>query len=253
MGMLTVAAAAPAAHAQNNVGTITQLQGVASIERNGATTPAMMNQPVMLHDKIATNPNASMTIGLVDSSFLQLASSSTLTMDESVIVNGVGAPSKVGLLGGGLHSVIVGAMRGSSTTFEVHTPNAIGAVRGTEFTSDYEEGTPRDKDKYKDCTQFTDLDVQDGTVNVTNPLNPRAGNVDVHAGHHTTVACGLIFLDGAAAGAAAAGGGLGTAVGIAIGAGIVVGGVVGGLAAAGGFDSGGNGPPEHHKKHSPHE
>jgi len=131
--MLTVVAAASAAHAQNTVGTITQLQGVASIARNGATNPATLNEPIMLHDQIVTNPNASMTIGLVDNSFLQLASSSSLTMDESVIVNGVGAPSKVGLLGGGLHSVIVGAMRGSSTTFEVHTPNAVGAVRGTDF------------------------------------------------------------------------------------------------------------------------
>ena len=139
--MLSVVAAASAAHAQNTVGTITQLQGVASIERNGAATPAMLNEPVMLHDKIATNPNASMTIGLVDSSFLQLASSSTLTMDESVIVNGVGAPSKVGLLGGGLHSVILGAMRGSSTTFEVHTPNAVGAVRGTDFWMHFDQGS----------------------------------------------------------------------------------------------------------------
>src|SRR5260370_18084816 len=131
--MLTLVAAVPAAHAQNTVGTITQLQGVANIQRNGATTPAMVNEPVMLHDKIMTEPNASLTIGLVDNSSLQLTASSTLTIDESVMVNGVGAPSKVGLLAGDLHSVIAGAMRSSSTTFEVHTPDAVGAVRGTDF------------------------------------------------------------------------------------------------------------------------
>ncbi len=131
--MLTLVAAVSAAHAQNTVGTIRQLQGVANIQRNGATTPAMVNEPIMLHDKIVTDPNASLTIGLVDNSFLQLTASSTLTIDESVLVNGVGAPSKVGLLAGDLHSVIAGAMRGSSTTFEVHTPNAVGAVRGTDF------------------------------------------------------------------------------------------------------------------------
>ena len=231
------------ARAQNTVGTITQLQGVANIQRGAANIAAAPNMPIMLHDRITTQPGASLTIGLVDNSSLQLGSSATLSIDESVLVNGVGAPSKVGLLGGKLHSLIVGAMRGSTTTFEVHTPNAIGAVRGTEFTTDYEEGAPRDKDKYKDCTQFTDVDVQDGTVNIVNPLNPNAGSVDVHAGHHTTVACGLIFLDGAAAGAAAAGGGVGTAVGIAIGTAIVVGGVVGGLAAAGEFGGGGGGGP----------
>ncbi len=131
--MLTVVAAGSAAHAQNTVGTITQLQGVANIQRNGATMPATLNEPVMLHDKIVTNPDASLTIGLVDNSFLQLTASTTLTIDESVLVNGVGAPSKVGLLAGDLHSVINGAMRSSSTTFEVHTPDAVGAVRGTDF------------------------------------------------------------------------------------------------------------------------
>ena len=240
---LTIVATVSTAGAQTTVGTITQLQGVANIQRGALNIAAAMNVPILLQDKITTQPGASLTIGLVDNSSLQLGPSASLSIDESMLVNGVGAPSKVGLLGGKLHSVIVGAMRGSTTTFEVHTPNAIGAVRGTEWDTAYEEGTPRDKDKYKDCTQFTDVDVQDGTVNVTNPLNPNAGAVDVHAGHHTTVACGLIFLDGAASGAAA--GGIGTAVGIAIGVGVVAGGVVGGLAAAGGFDSngGGGGPP----------
>jgi hypothetical protein len=130
---LILAVAVPAAHAQNTVGTITQLQGTASIERNGKTTPAMVNEPVMLHDKIVTNPNSSLTISLTDNSFMQLTASTTVTIDQSMLVNGVGAPSKVSLLGGDLHSVIVGAMRGSSTSFEVHTPNAVGAVRGTDF------------------------------------------------------------------------------------------------------------------------
>ena len=131
--VLTLMASVPSAHAQSTVGTITQVQGVASIQRNGATTPATPNEPVMLHDKISTGPDGSLTIGMVDNSFMQMTASSTLTIDDSMLVNGVGAPSKVGLLGGSLHSVILGAMRGSSSTFEVHTPNAIGAVRGTDF------------------------------------------------------------------------------------------------------------------------
>ena len=104
VAMLTIVTAVPAAHAQNTVGTITQLQGVANIQRNGATIAAAQNMPVMLHDKIVTEPNASLTIGMVDNSSLQLGASSTLTIDESVMVNGVGAASKVGLLGGTLHS-----------------------------------------------------------------------------------------------------------------------------------------------------
>ena len=129
----------PAAHAQNTVGTVTQLTGGAHIERNGATTPAMLNEPVMLHDKISTDPNSSLTIGLVDNSFMELAASSTVTIDDSMLVNGVGAPVKVGLLAGDLHSVILGAMRDTPTKFEVHTPNAVGAVRGTDFWVHYDQ------------------------------------------------------------------------------------------------------------------
>lgn len=139
LAIIATLSLAPTARAQNTVGTITQLTGVGHIERNGATTPAVLNEPVLLHDKISTDPNSSLTIGLVDNSFMQMTASTTLTIDESVLVNGVGAPTKVGLLGGDLHSVITGAMRGSSSTFEVHTPNAVGAVRGTDFWVHYDD------------------------------------------------------------------------------------------------------------------
>ena len=246
IAMLAVAmlAMVSTAGAQSAVGTITQIQGVANIQRGAQNIVVTPNIPVILHDKLVTQPGASLTVGLVDNSSLQLGENATLTIDESVLVNGVGAPSKVGLLGGRLHSLIVGAMRGSTTTFEVHTPNAIGAVRGTEFTTFYGEQSSlpqsdQTKEKYKDCRQFTDVDVQDGTVNVINPLNPAAGSEDVHAGHHTTVACGA-FVDGAL---------FGPVLGTAIGLGIVVGGVVGGLAAGGEFDGGGNnqGPGTPHR------
>ncbi|HEV2171050.1 MAG TPA: FecR domain-containing protein [Candidatus Binatus sp.] len=138
MVIVATIALASVARAQSTVGTITELKGSATIQRGSATTPAMLNEPVMLHDRIATDKNASMTIGLVDKSFMQLNELTTLTIDDSMLVNGVGAPSKVGLLGGDLHSVILGAMRGNTTKFEVHTPNAIGAVRGTDFWVHYD-------------------------------------------------------------------------------------------------------------------
>ena len=133
----TIALVSPA-HAQSTVGTITQISGAASIQRSGATIAAAVNMPIMLHDKIITQKDGSLTIGMVDNSSLQLSPSSTITIDESYLVNGVGAPSKVGLLGGTLHAVINGAMRNSAATaFEVHTPNAVGSVRGTDFTVTY--------------------------------------------------------------------------------------------------------------------
>jgi hypothetical protein len=215
LAMLAIVAVVPSARAQNTVGTITQLQGTASIQRNGATIAAAPNLPILLHDRIATDPSGSLTIGLVDNSSLQLGPSSTLTIDDSMLVNGVGAPSRVGLVGGHLHSIIVGAMRGSGTAFQVNTPNAIGAVRGTEWDTDYDE-----QEKSKGCFQNTKVAVEDGTVLVCNTASPPQCQ-QVSSGHHTEVRCGAFWLGGPGVGALGAFGagllGVGAAGGIGVG------------------------------------
>src|SRR3984957_7480818 len=232
LAMIAITAIAPAAQAQSTVGTITQLTGGATIQRTGATIAAAPNMPIMLHDRIVTNPGASLTISLVDNSSLQLGSASTRVIDESVLVNGVGAPSKVGLLQGNLHSLIVGAMKGSTTTFEVNTPNAIGAARGTDFTTNTAN---QGRQGYPDCFQFTDLSVDDGTVQFCNTATPPECK-DIKKGEHSTMACGG-FAGGSAAG------GLGVVGGTALGAGLAAGAGVGIAAGAGAFGNGnGNGP-----------
>ena len=240
LAAITTAAIVPSnAFAQaQTVGTITALTGSAGIQRGAAALPAALNMPIELHDRITTQPNSFLTIGMVDNSELRLGASAILSIDDSMVVNGTPAPSKVGLLGGELHSLITGAMRGTSTTFEVHTPNAVGAVRGTEFDTGYYEG--QNRKKYPDCRQFTDIAVEDGTVNVVNALNPGAGNLDVHKGERTTVACGYLgggAVGGFSPGMAALGvaGAAGAGAGIAAGAGAFGGGGGGG----GGASSGG--------------
>jgi len=238
--MLTIVTAVPAAHAQNTVGTSTQITGAATIQRTGATIGAAANMPVMLHDQIATGPGASLTIGLVDNSSLQLGASSTLTIDDSVLVNGVGAPSKVGLLGGDLHSIIVGAMRGSSTTFQVNTPNAIGAVRGTIWGEHFDRNSHKED---PNCFEWTEVDVEDGTVQVCNTATPPQCQ-NVTAGNRTRVKCGA-FLE-------ANPGLLGPYGWTALGVG-VAGGIGAGVAAGvGAFGGGPAGTPTPHPPISPH-
>ena len=234
LAMVLIAVRAPAAHAQNTVGTITEITGVATIQRPGATIGAAQNMPVMLHDRITTEANGSLTIGLVDNSSLQMGPSSVITIDESVIVNGVGAPSKVGLVSGSLHSAIVGAMRSSATTFEVHTPNAIGAVRGTEFDTKTDTN-PREGSK--DCFQNTDLDVEDGTVQFCNTANPPICK-DIHKGEHSEIRCGAFWEGGSAAA------GVGTLGAVVLGAAVATGAGVGAAAGAGAFNGGGNEKPK---------
>ena len=240
LAMLTIMTSVQSADAQNTVGTITQIQGVANIQRGGATIAAAQNMAIMLHDKIVTEANASLTVGLVDNSSLQLGASSTLTIDESMLVNGVGAPSKVRLLDGDLRTLIVGAMKGSTTTFEVHTPNAIGAVRGTGWLTRYSNSP---EPAYANCLQFTTVDVSEGTVHVCNDEKQckKRECQDLTAGTHIKVACCGFFEA-----STSSGGGLSTAgtVGLGVaGVGVAAGAGVGIAAGAGAFGSSGSSGP----------
>jgi hypothetical protein len=127
---LALVAIAPPALAQDTVGTVSQVSGVVTVQRAGATIAAAPHLPILVHDRISTSDNASVTIDLVDKSSLQLGENGALRIDEGMMVNGVGAPSKVTLLGGKLHSVIVGAMKNSSPQFQVLTPNVGAAPHG---------------------------------------------------------------------------------------------------------------------------
>jgi hypothetical protein len=216
LAILAVAASTTPVLAQN-VGTITRLDGtpapIATITRAGAPMAGALSMPVQLHDRITTGGNNTLlTISMVGGSSLTLASNSSLSIDDSAMYGTTAAPTKVGLLAGRLHTLISGAMRSASATaFEVHTPNAVGAVRGTEWDERYSEldnpamviqGPPPSSNKYPHCKQFTEVWVEEGVVHVNNPLVPGDPGADVHQGQYVKVPCGYIplFEDAAAAG-----------------------------------------------------
>jgi hypothetical protein len=198
---LVTAAAASNVFAQT-VGTVTLVQGTATVQ--GA--PAAVGMPVHLHDQITTGAGSALTIGMVGGSAMSLGANSRLSIDNSGVYGGTPAASQVGLLAGHLHTLIAGAMQGGTPSFEVHTPNAVGAVRGTEWDTDYEEGTPKDNN-HPDCRQITEVWVESGVVHVSNPAVAGDPGKDVGQGQYVIVPCGYI----PAYGAAAAGGGFGTA------------------------------------------
>jgi len=202
------------AYAQS-VGTITQLTGTAQIERAGVTTPAAVSMPIQLHDKITTAPASQVVIGLVDNGQITLNESSTLLIDDSALVHGVAAPTKVGLIGGSLRALILGDLRTAGGGFEIHTPNAIGAIRGSDANASYVDGQPRPG--YKNCTQFTDFYVNEGRLYVTNAINPNIPGQEIHTGQQLTVACGFYLGANSAGGA---GGGFFATNALFIGAGL---------------------------------
>jgi hypothetical protein len=207
---LAVCFAPSIARAQQNVGTVTQLSGSAQIQRASLTVSVSQGTAVELHDRLATSVNSSATVTLTSGITVTLAEHTNLTFDQNVTTGGTGRNTQLNLFEGGLRSIVPALLQ--TQTFEVHTPNAISAVRGTDFDTTYIEG--RIRPGYEGCQRYTDVRVREGVVAVSNLANP-AEVVEVSAGYETTVPCLLAPLNAGplgiagAAGPGGAGGGRG--------------------------------------------
>lgn len=236
----TWAQAAPA-------GVVSALSGQVVIERAGHAMVAANGTPVETADHITTGPHSQATITLADGTQFELAESSTIILISNQLnAAGQRTLTRLDLLGGLLHSLVHFAP-GNAPNYEVHTPNAVAAARGTNYDTDYVNGVVRKE--HPGCREFTDVTVFEGTVEVSNPRNPTAGSTKLKAGYRTTVPCGLLLGATAAATSAAVSSGTtassaavsGAVVsGAALSAGAIASGVVVGVGTTGGF--GGSGP-----------
>ena len=133
---------APHAWAQTSAGSISALNGALTVERAGKSILAVQGTPLQVGDKLTTGPNSRVSISLSDGSQLELNDSSILVLTENVVnPDGSRASTKVTLLNGLVRS-LVKVSPGSPPNFEVHTPNAVAAARGTMFDVSYHEGQP---------------------------------------------------------------------------------------------------------------
>ena len=94
------------ARADGSVGSVTQISGNAQIERGGATLAAQQGTPVMVHDKVTTQPGASVTLGFSDGSSIVMSSASSVAVDDITAVNGQPVPSHVTLISGDIHTIV---------------------------------------------------------------------------------------------------------------------------------------------------
>jgi len=179
--------AGQSAWCQTTVGSITEITGTATLERGGRRLNARLGLAVQIDDKVASGPDGKLTVNLNDGSQLIIAESTSIVIRGSTVA-GTTLPTPIQLLGGHLRSVVETSLGGVGTHFEVHTPNASSAVRGTDFETAYIEGKPCPG--FPDCLRYTDVGVYKGTVEVTNPAAPRA-SVVVTEGYETTVPCDL--------------------------------------------------------------
>ncbi len=119
------------------VGTVTQLSGSAQIQRGTANIPVAQGTAVELHDRVATAARSTAT--LTSGSSLTLYYNSSLVFDQAVVGGAARGSTTLRLLEGAMRSVVPALVQTQS--FEIHTPNATAAVRGTDFDTSYFEGT----------------------------------------------------------------------------------------------------------------
>lgn len=173
-------------HADETVGSITAVRGVANVYRNVKQLAATVGMLVFLGDKIETLTDSEMTLVLLGGTELQLSESSTLTIDKN-LTNQPAIRSTVSLLLGKLRA-LVNAAKARTVDFEVHTPNAVAGVRGTDFEIAFIEGKPCPAQPT--CLRYTTVGVYQGTVIVSNPTSPPgSAPVTVTAGYQTTIPC----------------------------------------------------------------
>jgi ferric-dicitrate binding protein FerR (iron transport regulator) len=216
------------ASAQTTAGTLSAVSGTVTVTRGtAAAIPGIYGMSLQVGDKIATGTGSSATITLSDGTQMELTDSATLVIDKE-LVSGTGTreSTQVSLLGGVVRS-LVRFTPGTPPNYEVHTPNAVAAARGTSYDTQYQNGVANDK--YPGCLEFTNVSVFDGTVRVNSLKNPSSPPVDVKPGKKVVVPCGLAPSLGA----------LGTTGGIGIGTtGLVIGGVVLGAGVGAGIAAG---------------
>ena len=174
------------ARAQTVAGSFQSVSGPVQIQRTGGgTIGAASGVGVNVGDRIVTGVNGHAVIILNDQSRLDLGPGSSITLDQYTISGGT-TSTRVSLFSGVLRSLVNASSGGAPADYQVHTPNAVAAVRGTKFDTAYSENVIRPG--YQGCEKYTDVSVYNGTVNFAPAATPNAGE-DVGAGYEATVPC----------------------------------------------------------------
>src|SRR5260370_2825472 len=116
-----------------------------------------------------------------DQSRLEIGTLSSIALDQFTVTSGAAA-TRVTLFSGVLRSLVNSAI-GGAANYQVHTPNAVAAVRGTKFDTAYTENAIRPG--YQGCERYTDVSVYQGIVNLAQLASPNTGEA-VSAAYEAT-------------------------------------------------------------------
>jgi hypothetical protein len=116
--------------AEDDVGKVVAVRGKAVIDRDKKTIGAEVNDSIFLNDTVSTMEASKAKMLFIDDSVLTLGERSKLVIREFIYSKDKGGSSIFNLIDGKMRSIV------GKTKFEVHTPTAVAAARGTVILID---------------------------------------------------------------------------------------------------------------------
>jgi len=141
------------------IGTITFIEGISDIVRNNQE-PFFVgeSQPIYVNDRIRTKSYSKIEITFADKSVLKLAPSSCVSIEEYRLNDKkIRELAHISLTRGKIETIV--SKTGAADTFLIDTPNAKGAVKGSDIFISYLGGR-------------TGVFAHEGAISVLNPSSP---------------------------------------------------------------------------------
>jgi hypothetical protein len=162
IALLTITIICPAAMAEVDVGKIVALRGKATIQRDAKSLDAQVKMGILSRDTIKTGADGRVKLLFIDDSVLTLADNTKLVVKEFVYSKTKEGKSIFNLIDGKMRTVV------GKTRFEVQTPTAVAAARGTVIYFDV--GLVNNQ-------AYTKIVCLEGTVVVTSIIPTITGEV----------------------------------------------------------------------------
>lgn len=225
------------------LGKFTLVKGNVSLERKGEFLASGVETPVFSKDLITTGEKSRAKLLLIDDSLLVIGQNSSLEITE-YFITGDKREGVFSLSSGKLYTKVKKFLT-SDSKFEVHTPTAVAAARGTEWISVVESnsGGTFYSLKYPIIVFNPEFPTQRVTVNEGQFTVVAVGALPTVPVAFSIPMIGLILKElgvvfegaaGAGAGTGAGAGAAGAGAGVAATAGITVGTAIAGAAAIAG-------------------
>lgn len=125
----------PAQAAGEAVGSVAAVEGRAEAQRSGESTwnALAAGDPIYLQDHLRTLSDTRLKLLFGDDAIVTMGAKSEMTVDEQVVPQDGGNQSYFSVLVGTVRALVSERYGAPGGSFEIETPTAVAAVRGTEF------------------------------------------------------------------------------------------------------------------------